>query len=109
MARLLAPVQGASCQVVATLRVAASIRVIAPSAGSPTKMEPFPSVMAEPGRPERGMVAATWLVAVSMTVALWPRELKTKTDLETGSKTMALGTAPVRTEVTSLRLERSKT
>ena len=91
MARPAGPVQGASCHDAVTFFAAVSMRVISPSAGRVTKTLPLPSATAEPGRPLRGIVAVTWLVAASMTVALWPRELKTKTDLVVGSKTMAYG------------------
>ena len=95
MARPPGPVQGVSCQDATTFFAVVSIRVISPSAGNATKTDPLPSPMADPGRPERGIVAMTWLDAASMTVTLWPRELKTKTDFEDGSKTMASGIAPV--------------
>jgi hypothetical protein len=82
-------VHGASCHDAVTFLAAVSTRVISPSAGRVTKIPPFPSPTAALGRPLRGMVAMTWLVAVSMTVALRPRELKTNRDLVAESKTMA--------------------
>src|SRR5580658_3343786 len=109
MARPVGPVQGVSSQEVVTFFCAASMWVISPRAGRATKILPLPSATAEPGRPGREMVAVTWLVALSMTVTEWSCELKAKTDFVAGSKTIDAGMRPVGIEVTSLRVERSKT
>src|ERR1700735_1746265 len=108
MASPAGPVQGVSGHDAVTFFDTVSMRLIVPSAGRATKTLPFPSATAELGRPLRGIVSITSLVVLSMTVALWPRELKTNTDLVVASKTMVLGIGTVGNEGSSLRVERSK-
>lgn len=72
---------GRQCQNDVSFFAASSMRVISPDAESVTKIAPLPSPTAELGRPGSGMVAVTWLVALSMTVTLQTRGLNTKTDL----------------------------
>src|SRR5580704_13567609 len=108
MARPWGPVQGASGDEETIVLEAVSIRTITAREGMVTKTVLSLSTTASAGRPGRGMVAVTWLVAGSISVALWPRVLKARIVLLAGANTMASGSVPVGIEETSLRLERSK-
>src|ERR1700679_49403 len=94
MASPVGPVHGVSGNEAVTFLDTVSMPLIVPSAWRATKTLRFPSATAELGRPLRGIVSITSLVVLSMTVALWPRELKTNTDLVVASKTMVLGMGP---------------
>src|SRR5258708_2162859 len=83
----------------ATARVFASRRTTEFLVSILTKMLPLPSVTGNSGLPESLMVAVTFIVAASITVASEERPLKAQTVLVTGSERMPSGFWPVGMEV----------